>query len=103
MQIRMATPEDASAIADIYRPYVRDTAISFETVPPSAQDMRSRLTSTLARFPWLVITDGERARGMPMPARIGREMPTAGVPMSRYTWKCHFTAEAMAATSILHC
>lgn len=63
MQIRMATPEDGGAIADIYRPYVRDTAISFEAVPPSAQDMRPRLTSTLARFPWLVITDGDRARG----------------------------------------
>lgn len=59
----MATPEDAGAIADIYMPYVRDTAISFETVPPSAQEMRSRLANTLAQFPWLVITDGQRLRG----------------------------------------
>lgn len=28
----MAAPEDAVAIADIYLPYVRDTAVSFETV-----------------------------------------------------------------------
>ncbi len=47
--IRMATPEDADAIADIYAPYVRDSAISFEAVPPTAQEMRSRLTATLTR------------------------------------------------------
>ena len=62
-KIRMATPEDAGAIADIYMLYVRDTAISFETVPPSAKEMRSRLTTTLAQLPWLVITDRERVKG----------------------------------------
>ncbi|WP_225323729.1 GNAT family N-acetyltransferase [Mycobacterium intracellulare] len=35
MRLRMATPEDAGAIVDIYLPYVRDTAVSFETVAPS--------------------------------------------------------------------
>jgi L-amino acid N-acyltransferase YncA len=59
----MAVPEDAVAIADIYLPYVRDTAVSFETVPPSVQEMRSRLTTTLARLPWLVVTDGGRVKG----------------------------------------
>lgn len=63
MQVRMATPADACAIADIYAPYVRDTVISFETRPPSAQEMRSRLTTTLANFPWLVITDTDRVAG----------------------------------------
>ncbi|OBI12860.1 arsinothricin resistance N-acetyltransferase ArsN1 family B [Mycobacterium sp. E2497] len=59
----MATPEDADAIAAIYAPYVRDTAISFETKPPSGQEMRSRLTTTLPRLPWLVMTDGEAVKG----------------------------------------
>ncbi len=59
----MATPEDAGAIADIYLPYVRDTAISVETVPPGVQEMRSRITSTLAVLPWLVVTDGEGVKG----------------------------------------
>jgi L-amino acid N-acyltransferase YncA len=63
VQVRMATPADACAIADIYAPYVRDTVISFETRPPSAQEMRSRLTTTLANFPWLVITDTDRVAG----------------------------------------
>lgn len=61
--IRMATPGDADAIADIYAPYVRDTAISFEAVPPAGQEMRSRLTTTLCRLPWLVLTDGDMIGG----------------------------------------
>ena len=63
MQVRMATPADAGAIADIYAPYVHDTVISFEITPPSAQEMRSRLTTALANFPWLVITDNGRVVG----------------------------------------
>ena len=59
----MATPQDAGAIAEIYLPYVRDTAISFETVPPSVGEMRSRLTSTLTHLPWLVVTEHERVKG----------------------------------------
>lgn len=63
VKIRMASPDDAGAIADVYLPYVRDTAISFETVPPSAEEIRSRLTTTLPLLPWLVITDRERVKG----------------------------------------
>ncbi|OBF62328.1 acetyltransferase [Mycobacterium sp. 852002-51971_SCH5477799-a] len=59
----MATAEDADAVAEIYRPYVRDTAISFETMAPEAGEMRSRITTTLARVPWLVVTDDERVTG----------------------------------------
>lgn len=59
----MAMPQDADAVAEIYLPYVRDTAISFETVPPDADEMRSRITTTLAHLPWLVVTDDERVTG----------------------------------------
>ena len=34
--VRVATPRDATAIAEIYEPIVRDTAISFEVRSPSA-------------------------------------------------------------------
>ena len=33
--IRLADEADAGAMLAIYAPYVRDTAISFETEPPS--------------------------------------------------------------------
>ncbi|MEE6175098.1 arsinothricin resistance N-acetyltransferase ArsN1 family B [Mycobacterium sp. 050134] len=59
----MATPEDAEAVAGIYLPYVRDTAVSFETEPPDAAEMRSRLAGTLVRLPWLVASDGGRVAG----------------------------------------
>lgn len=54
MVIRLARGDDAPAIAAIYAPYVSETPISFETVPPSADEMAGRLAKTLARFPWLV-------------------------------------------------
>lgn len=59
----MATPQDAGAVAEIYLPYVRDTAISFETTPPDAEEMRSRITTTLAYLPWLVVADDECIKG----------------------------------------
>ena len=62
-RIRLATPEDAGAIAAIYAPYVRDTAISFEWEPPTVEEMRGRIRHTLERFPWLVATDDGRLVG----------------------------------------
>ncbi len=52
--IRVASEQDAAAVAAIYAPYVRDTAISFEDVPPSPDEMRRRITATLATHPFLV-------------------------------------------------
>ena len=55
----MATPRDAAQVAAIYEPIVRDTAISFESRPPSDAEMARRIETVLARAPWLVAT-GER-------------------------------------------
>jgi L-amino acid N-acyltransferase YncA len=52
--IRLATAEDAPAIAAIYAPYVRDTPITFESVPPAPAEMAERIAATLPRWPWLV-------------------------------------------------
>jgi L-amino acid N-acyltransferase YncA len=57
MHLRMATASDASAIVDIYAPIVRETCISFELEPPTADEMRLRIASTLRRLPWLVAED----------------------------------------------
>ena len=57
MKIRSATPDDADAIASIYAAIVLETAISFETVPPTVEDFRARITKTLAKYPWLVAVD----------------------------------------------
>lgn len=49
--IRRARPGDAAAVAAIYAPYVRDTAVSFETEPPDAAEMAARIEHALS---WLV-------------------------------------------------
>jgi L-amino acid N-acyltransferase YncA len=60
--IRDADPErDAAACAAIYRPYVEDTAISFESVPPSAAEFAERIATTSERYPWLVDEDDDGA------------------------------------------
>ena len=55
--IRVATADDAAAIAAIHAPIVRDTTISFELQPLSVEQMRARIVSTLRTLPWLVSLD----------------------------------------------
>jgi phosphinothricin acetyltransferase len=57
MTVRTAGFSDAEAIAAIYAPYVLETAISFEEVPPSAAEMAGRIADTLAMHPFLVFEE----------------------------------------------
>ena len=52
--IRLATPEDGDALAEIYRPAVTDSVISFELEAPDGEEMGRRVAKILARTPWLV-------------------------------------------------
>jgi len=52
--IRLAREADAGAVAAIYAPYVRETAISFEAEPPPAEEIAHRMRTSLAVAPWLV-------------------------------------------------
>lgn len=61
--VRLATEDDAEAVQSIYAPIVRDTAISFETEPPSVAEIRQRIVSTLERLPWIVYDSNGRVRG----------------------------------------
>jgi phosphinothricin acetyltransferase len=54
MKIRMASVQDAAAIAAIYAPFCETNAVSFEVVAPSPGEMASRVQSIAAQFPWLV-------------------------------------------------
>jgi L-amino acid N-acyltransferase YncA len=55
--IRDADAADAARCADIYAPYVRDTAISFESQPPSAEEMADRIAAAQRAHAWLVLED----------------------------------------------
>ena len=54
MTIRLATPEDAAAICDIYSHYVRNTAITFDIEPPTVEELRTKIESIEERYPFLV-------------------------------------------------
>jgi phosphinothricin acetyltransferase len=59
--IRLATEADSQAIAAIYAPFCIETAISFEEVPPSPEEMARRIRTSTETLPWLVLEDGETA------------------------------------------
>jgi phosphinothricin acetyltransferase len=63
VRIRAATPDDSAALAAIYAPYVRDSAVSFETEPPDAAAMRERMLAGGSLYPWLI---GEDEEGAPL-------------------------------------
>jgi len=52
--LRPAGEDDAEAIAAIYAPIVTHTAISFEEVAPTADEMAKRIESITRTHPWLV-------------------------------------------------
>lgn len=64
MKIRDAQIDDAAAIAEIYRPYVEQTMITAELLPPTAEQMAERIDHIRhatyldkVGFPYLVCTD----------------------------------------------
>lgn len=52
--IRSATPEDTTKMLHIYTPFVRDTAVTFEVIPPTPDEFRERVLNIQQSFPWLV-------------------------------------------------
>jgi phosphinothricin acetyltransferase len=61
--IRMARLQDADAIAEIYRPYILETAITFEYEQVSAQAFTERIKNVQKQFPWLVCEQDGRVVG----------------------------------------
>ena len=62
-RIRFADPErDAAGILAVYAPYIRETAITFETEVPALPAFAQRVAGICAEFPYLVLeVDGELA------------------------------------------
>lgn len=62
LTLRKAVEEDGATLAAIYAPYVLDTVISFEAVPPTAEEFGGRIANCLPNYPWLVAElDGQAA------------------------------------------
>lgn len=61
--LRPVTTVDAPGIWAIYAPIVETTVISFESVPPTVEEITGRITSTTRTHPWMVLERGERIAG----------------------------------------
>ena len=60
MTIEKVTLSDATKLLDIYAPYVKETAISFETEVPSLSEFSKRIEDISSKFPYIKATiDGE--------------------------------------------
>ncbi|HEY5078540.1 MAG TPA: arsinothricin resistance N-acetyltransferase ArsN1 family B [Opitutaceae bacterium] len=61
--IRLANAGDAAQVAEIYRPYCEESAVSFEEKAPDAGEMAARIGKTNERYPFLVDEEGGAVRG----------------------------------------
>lgn len=61
--LRSATEADAQALLDIYAPYVRNTAVTFEYAVPGVEEFRRRILATLERYPWFCLEAEGKAAG----------------------------------------
>lgn len=80
LTIRDAVPADAAACAAVYRPYVLETAITFETEPPTETEMARRVEAAAHSHAFLVAEAQETIIGY---AYAG---PFAARPA--YRWSC---------------
>lgn len=54
IRIRSSSREDAEKLLEIYAPYVRQTAITFENDVPTVEEFAARMEQVLAKYPYLV-------------------------------------------------
>lgn len=60
ISIRVAKASDGAELARIYAPYVEATPITFEYVPPSAEEFSERIAAKMEKYPFIVAEVGER-------------------------------------------
>jgi L-amino acid N-acyltransferase YncA len=61
--VRPASAQDAAACLAIYRPYVQNTAISWEINVPTVAEMAARTGGLRATHEWLVLERDDRIIG----------------------------------------
>lgn len=82
--VRDATADDAAACAAIYAHYVRETAISFESEPPTTAEMAERIANAQRQHAWLVaVVDGRV---------VGYAYATRFKERAAYDWSCEVSA-----------
>ena len=61
--IRLAKVSDSNEILQIYTPYVKDTAISFEIEVPSIDEISNRIETIIKKYPFLVYENNNKILG----------------------------------------
>ena len=63
INIRSATSDDAKKLLEIYGPYVKNTAISFEYEVPSEEEFQNRIANTIRKYPYLIAEEDDQILG----------------------------------------
>lgn len=61
--IRNAKPEDAETLLNIYKPYVENTAITFEWIVPAVKEFEKRINNISSKYPYIVAEENGVIRG----------------------------------------
>ncbi|MFA9376085.1 MAG: N-acetyltransferase family protein [Lachnotalea sp.] len=61
--IRFVQEEDAEEILEIYKPYIKNTVISFEYEIPSLEEFRTRIKKISADYPYIVYLEDDKIIG----------------------------------------
>ena len=69
--VRLATEADAAGILAVYAPYIRNTAVTFETETPSLDAFRCRMASIIGDYPYLVVEEDGSIVGFAYAHRLG--------------------------------
>ncbi|MEN0072562.1 MAG: N-acetyltransferase family protein [Propionicimonas sp.] len=78
--VRPATTAAAAACAAIYEPYVRETAITFETEPPTPDQLAARIADFAATHAWIVLERDGEVLGYAYAHRLAER--------AAYDWSC---------------
>ena len=62
-KIRFATEKDAEEILEIYAPYIKKTAITFEYDVPSLLEFSGRIAEIQKKYPWIVYEENGKILG----------------------------------------
>lgn len=76
--VRAAVPKDAEALLELYRPYVEQTAITFEYEVPTLEEFRRRIADTLQMYPYIVASVEDKM--------VGYAYASAFKERSAYDW-----------------
>ncbi len=63
IRLRLAREQDAAVLLGIYRPYVLETAVTFETEVPAEAEFARHIRDVSERFPYLVAEEAGQVLG----------------------------------------